>query len=46
MRPLAGSFTANDEIDGAEWLGVPAARGRLTYPHDRVVLDAFAAFAG
>jgi 8-oxo-dGTP diphosphatase len=46
MRPLAGSFTPNDEIDAVQWLTVPAARQQLTYPHDRVVLDAFAAFAG
>jgi len=46
MRPLAGSFTPNEEIDAVEWLTVPAARQRLTYPHDRVVIDAFAAFAG
>jgi 8-oxo-dGTP diphosphatase len=46
MRPLAGSFTPNDEIDDMRWLSVSAARQQLTYPHDRVVLDAFAAFAG
>ena len=28
------SFQANDEVDALEWLPVPAARGRLSYPHD------------
>jgi 8-oxo-dGTP diphosphatase len=46
MRPLAGSFSPNDEIDEVQWLSVPAARQRLTYPHDTQVLDAFAEFAG
>ena len=45
MRPLAGSFTPNDEIDDVRWLPVSDARRRLTYSHDRLVLDAFAQFA-
>ena len=46
MRPLAGSFQPNDEIDEVRWLPVAAARHQLTYDHDRRVLDAFAHFAG
>jgi predicted NUDIX family NTP pyrophosphohydrolase len=45
MRPLSGSFEPNHEVDEASWLPVAAARARLTYPHDRDVLDAFAKFA-
>jgi 8-oxo-dGTP diphosphatase len=46
MRPLTGEFSPNGEIDAVEWVTVPAARRRLTYGHDRLVLDAFAHFAG
>jgi 8-oxo-dGTP pyrophosphatase MutT (NUDIX family) len=45
MRPLAGEFSPNGEIDEVAWLAVPVARARLTYVHDRQVLDAFASFA-
>ncbi len=37
------SFQANDEVDILEWLPVPAARTRLTYPHDAEMLDEFTA---
>jgi 8-oxo-dGTP pyrophosphatase MutT (NUDIX family) len=37
------SFRPNDEVDTVDWLPVPAARGRLSYPHDAVILDDFAA---
>ncbi len=37
------SFQANAEVDLLEWLPVPAARGKLSYPHDEQVLDEFAA---
>jgi 8-oxo-dGTP diphosphatase len=36
-------FQANDEVDGLEWLTVPDAAGRLSYPRDAVVLEDFAA---
>jgi 8-oxo-(d)GTP phosphatase len=45
-RPVPGdedSFRPNDEVDAVEWLAVDAARGRLSYPHDAVILDDFAA---
>ena len=36
-------FQPNDEVDRLDWLDVPAARDRLSYPHDAAVLDEFAA---
>jgi 8-oxo-(d)GTP phosphatase len=45
-RPVPGgedSFQPNHEVDSVEWLPVPAARGRLSYPHDALILDDFAA---
>jgi 8-oxo-(d)GTP phosphatase len=45
-RPVPGgedSFRPNDEVDAVDWLTVGAARGRLSYPHDAVILDDFAA---
>jgi 8-oxo-dGTP diphosphatase len=45
MRPLAGSFVPNAEIDAVQWLPLAAARRQLTYDHDQLVLDAFARFA-
>ena len=36
-------FIPNDEVDEVGWLGVAAARARLSYPHDADVLDEFAA---
>lgn len=36
-------FTPNAEVDQLDWLPVTAARERLSYPHDRGVLDDFAA---
>jgi len=45
MIVAAGEFAPNDEVDGLEWVSLKAARKRLTYSHDRDVLDAFAEFA-
>lgn len=45
-RPADGpqpGFVPNDEVDQVAWLGIPAARERLSYPHDAGVLDEFAA---
>jgi 8-oxo-(d)GTP phosphatase len=45
-RPVPGgqdSFHPNHEVDAVDWLAVPAARERLSYPHDTVILDDFAA---
>ncbi|WP_431239519.1 NUDIX hydrolase [Mycolicibacterium aichiense] len=41
-RALGGEFTPNAEVDLVEWLPVAEAAQRLTYPHDREVLKAFA----
>jgi 8-oxo-dGTP diphosphatase len=46
MTVGGGEFAPNDEVDGLEWLELKAARERLTYDHDRDLLDAFAEFAG
>jgi len=45
MTVAGGKFAPNDEVDGLEWLDLDTARTRLTYDHDRDVLDAFADFA-
>jgi 8-oxo-dGTP pyrophosphatase MutT (NUDIX family) len=45
MSVLSGTFRPNREVDEARWLELQDARELLTYPHDRDVLDAFAAFA-
>ena len=36
-------FQRSDEIDRLDWLELPDARERLSYPHDARVLDEFAA---
>jgi 8-oxo-(d)GTP phosphatase len=36
-------FTPNTEVDKLDWLDVPAARQRLSYPPEAAVLDEFAA---
>jgi len=38
---VSGAFEPNDEVDRQEWLGLPDARTRLSYPRDADVLDAF-----
>jgi 8-oxo-dGTP pyrophosphatase MutT (NUDIX family) len=39
MRPQSGDFTADDEVDETAWLDLATARKRLTYEHDRALLD-------
>jgi 8-oxo-dGTP diphosphatase len=39
MQPVNGHFRANDEVDTASWLRVEDAAERLSYEHDRPVLD-------
>jgi 8-oxo-(d)GTP phosphatase len=43
MRYLDGEFEASEEVSKIEWVTVDKARHRLSYPHDREVLDAFSA---
>jgi 8-oxo-dGTP pyrophosphatase MutT (NUDIX family) len=41
MEPAGGGPSVNVyEIDAVEWLRPPEATGRLTYPHDRGLLEA------
>jgi 8-oxo-dGTP diphosphatase len=40
MRPLAGEFTVNDEVDELLWLTPEQARERLDYEHDRRLVAA------
>ena len=42
MRPQSGEFTADDEVDETAWLDLDVARQRLTYEHDRALLDVVA----
>jgi 8-oxo-(d)GTP phosphatase len=45
-RPVPGgqdTFHPNHEVDAVDWLPVAAARDRLSYPHDAVILDDFSA---
>ncbi|WP_333772859.1 NUDIX hydrolase [Streptomyces sp. IBSBF 3136] len=37
---VAGRFAPNDEVDRVLWLSPAAARGRLTQPRDRDLVDA------
>jgi 8-oxo-dGTP pyrophosphatase MutT (NUDIX family) len=46
MTVVSGQFARSDEVDEMRWMPVSAAAKRLTYPRDRDVLHAFAAFAG
>jgi 8-oxo-dGTP pyrophosphatase MutT (NUDIX family) len=39
MRPLGGEFTADDEVDEVAWIGIEEAHERLTYDHDRALVD-------
>jgi 8-oxo-dGTP pyrophosphatase MutT (NUDIX family) len=40
MTPVDGGFVPNAEVDAAEWLAPDLAARRLSYGHDRRVLDA------
>lgn len=40
MERAGGTFEPNDEVDRIEWLSPVAARAKLSYDHDRQVLDA------
>ena len=42
MHPQEGEFTADDEVDEVAWVGLDDARTRLTYDHDRALLDVVA----
>jgi hypothetical protein len=46
MTVVSGQFAPTDEVDQLRWMPVAAAAPLLTYPRDRDVLHAFAAFAG
>lgn len=39
MRPVAGAFAANDEVDELRWLSLEAARALLTYDRERELLE-------
>lgn len=41
-RAFGGDFVANKEADEIQWLPVPEARKRLTYPSDRKMVARFA----
>jgi 8-oxo-dGTP pyrophosphatase MutT (NUDIX family) len=45
MTVASGDFVPNDEVDELEWLTLEQAAARLTYDHDRDVLEAFSRFA-
>lgn len=45
MRVVDGAFLPNAEVDEVVWLTLGPASERLSYPHDRAVLDDFADFA-
>jgi 8-oxo-dGTP pyrophosphatase MutT (NUDIX family) len=42
MHAQEGQFTADDEVDEVAWVGLGEARARLTYDHDRALLDVVA----
>jgi len=41
MTVTAGSFLANEEVDRIRWATISEAAGRLTYSHDRMLLESF-----
>lgn len=46
MRPDAGSFEPNDEVDELRWVDVDEVDDLLSYPHDRDLLERFLLTAG
>ena len=46
MTALDGGFVANDEVDEVRWVALPAAGRQLSYPGDRVILEAIAPALG
>ena len=40
MTPGAGELAPSNEVDACEWLPLGEARDRLSYEHDRELLDA------
>ena len=46
MTVVSGRFARSAEVDQLVWLPIPMVAERLSYPRDRDVLAAFAAFAG
>jgi hypothetical protein len=42
MAPRAGELTFDAEVDAGEWFRLRDARERLSYRHDRELLDAVA----
>ena len=46
MTVVSGRFAISAEVDQLVWLPIPMVAKRLSYPRDRDVLAAFAAFAG
>ena len=46
MTVVSGRVATSAEVDQLVWLPIPMVAKRLSYPRDRDVLAAFAAFAG
>jgi 8-oxo-dGTP diphosphatase len=42
MRPMAGAFAPNTEVDVVRWLPVPEAAAALSYERDRAILECLA----
>lgn len=42
MEVVGGEFVPNDEVDEVRWLAPVEAAGLLSYPHDAVVVEAWA----
>jgi 8-oxo-dGTP diphosphatase len=46
MTVVSGDPGGANEVDRAEWVPIDEAAGRISYPHDREVLDALSAALG